>query len=136
MNYYKILGLQQTASQEEIKDAYRELAKKFHPDKNPNSIDRFKRINEAYKILSDPQKRKQYDESKNIKNIKNIRVSNINIVSHGSVNGNNFGLNGIPSINEEFDNAMIEINTMLKNMNSSKNTKVTTIIQTKKKSSK
>jgi curved DNA-binding protein len=63
-DYYKILGLQKNASAEEIKKKYRELAKKYHPDRNPNDIlaeKRFKDLNEAHDILSDPSKRAQYD---------------------------------------------------------------------------
>ncbi|WP_338793043.1 DnaJ C-terminal domain-containing protein [Bernardetia sp. Wsw4-3y2] len=63
-DYYKILGLRKNASAEEIKKKYRELAKKYHPDRNPNDIlaeKRFKDLNEAHDILSDPTKRAQYD---------------------------------------------------------------------------
>ena len=63
-DYYKILGLQKNASQEEIKKRYRELAKKYHPDRNPNDIlaeKRFKDLNEAHDILGDSTKRAQYD---------------------------------------------------------------------------
>lgn len=63
-DYYKILGLPKSASQEEIKKRYRELAKKYHPDRNPNDIlaeKRFKDLNEAHDILGDPTKRAQYD---------------------------------------------------------------------------
>lgn len=63
-DYYKILGLQKNASAEEIKKKYRELAKKYHPDRNPNDIlaeKRFKDLNEANDILGDPTKRAQYD---------------------------------------------------------------------------
>lgn len=64
-NYYSILGVSEDASQEEIKRAYRELAKKYHPDKtrgDKKAEERFKEINEAYGILSDPEKRKKYDQ--------------------------------------------------------------------------
>ncbi|MDH7516145.1 MAG: DnaJ domain-containing protein [Bacteroidota bacterium] len=64
-NYYKILGVNENAGEAEIKAAYRSLAKKYHPDKNPGKKDaeaRFKEINEAYEVLSDPEKRKRYDE--------------------------------------------------------------------------
>jgi curved DNA-binding protein len=63
-DYYKILGLSKNASPEEIKKKYRELAKKYHPDRNPNDIlaeKRFKDLNEAHDILSDPSKRAKYD---------------------------------------------------------------------------
>lgn len=63
-DYYKILGVRRDASQEEIKEAYRKLAKKYHPDFNPGNREaeeKFKEINEAYQVLSDPEKRKQYD---------------------------------------------------------------------------
>lgn len=64
-NYYKILGLEKTTTQDEIKTAYRKLAKKYHPDLNQNDEklqEKFKEINEAYEVLSDEKKRKQYDE--------------------------------------------------------------------------
>lgn len=63
-DYYEVLGIDHNASQEEIKRAYRRLARQFHPDVNPNNkkaAERFKEINEAYQVLSDPQKRAQYD---------------------------------------------------------------------------
>ncbi|RQW77612.1 MAG: J domain-containing protein [Geobacter sp.] len=64
-DYYQVLGLNKNASPAEIKRAYRKLAVKYHPDKNPGSKDaeeRFKEINEAYAVLSDPQKKTQYDQ--------------------------------------------------------------------------
>lgn len=66
-DYYKILGIAQTASSEEIKKAFRELALKWHPDKNksPNSHERFIEINEAYQFLSNIEKRKLYDDLRN-----------------------------------------------------------------------
>lgn len=62
-DYYEILGVSQDAPREEIKKAYRRLAKKYHPDisKDGGSAEKFKEISEAYEILSDPQKRAQYD---------------------------------------------------------------------------
>jgi DnaJ-class molecular chaperone len=64
-DYYKALGVERTASDAEIKTAFRKLARKYHPDVNPNKKEaeqRFKEINEAYQVLSDPTKRKKYDE--------------------------------------------------------------------------
>jgi curved DNA-binding protein len=64
-DYYQVLGLKKGASADEIKKAYRKLAVKYHPDKNPGSKEaeeKFKEINEAYAVLSDPQKKSQYDQ--------------------------------------------------------------------------
>lgn len=64
-DYYKILGVSQTAEPDEIKKTYRKLAVKYHPDKNPKNKkqaeERFKEISEAYYILNDPQRRQEYD---------------------------------------------------------------------------
>jgi DnaJ-class molecular chaperone len=64
-DYYKTLGVERNATAVAIKSAYRKLARKYHPDVNPNNKDaekHFKEINEAYQVLSDPEKRKRYDE--------------------------------------------------------------------------
>ncbi|MEO5967948.1 MAG: J domain-containing protein [Ferruginibacter sp.] len=64
MDYYKILGISKTASQDDIKKAYRKLARQHHPDANPNadSNKKFQQINEANEVLSDPEKRKKFDK--------------------------------------------------------------------------
>ncbi|HEX7276560.1 MAG TPA: molecular chaperone DnaJ [Acidimicrobiales bacterium] len=61
-DYYKALGVPQSATEAEIRRAYRKLAKQYHPDTNPGSDERFKEISAAYDVLSDPEKRKSYDE--------------------------------------------------------------------------
>ena len=65
IDYYRILGIEKTASAEDIKKAYRKLARKYHPDLNPNDQEankKFQQINEANEVLSDPEKRKKYDQ--------------------------------------------------------------------------
>src|SRR5687768_14834273 len=68
-DFYAVLGVSASASHDEIKKQYRKLAAKHHPDKNPNdakSAERFKEISEAYQVLGDEAKRKQYDEMRRL----------------------------------------------------------------------
>jgi len=64
MDYYEVLGVKKDSSAQDIKKAYRKLAMKYHPDRNKGdkeAEEKFKKISEAYAVLSDPEKRKQYD---------------------------------------------------------------------------
>src|ERR1043165_3384150 len=65
IDYYKVLGLEKTATEADVKNAYRKLARKHHPDLNPNDKEankKFQQVNEANEVLSDPEKRKKYDQ--------------------------------------------------------------------------
>lgn len=88
-DYYKILGVDKTASKEEIKKSYRNLAIKWHPDKNkdPDALEKFKDISEAYQVLYDDNKRKDYDHIKTYTNTN----TNVNYKSHNLNNPFNFG---------------------------------------------
>jgi curved DNA-binding protein len=75
-DYYGILGIPRSASEADVKKAYRKLAMQYHPDRNPGkekwANDKFKEINEAYGVLGDPQKRGQYDQFGTVGNIGDI----------------------------------------------------------------
>ena len=87
-DYYELLGISKNSSQDEIKKAFRSLAKKYHPDinKDKNAEEKFKEINEAFQVLSDSQKRSQYDQ-----------------LGHSAFNGQDFsGFNNFEEIFRNF----------------------------------
>lgn len=75
-DYYGVLGILKNASEAEIKKAYRKMAMQYHPDRNPGkekwANEKFKQINEAYGVLGDPQRRRQYDQFGTVGNIGDI----------------------------------------------------------------
>lgn len=88
-DFYNILGVSKTASEAEIKKAYRKLAMQYHPDKNPGNKEaekKFKEANQAYEILKDPQKRSQYD---------NFGTTDSNNFGSGGFNSGGFGSGGM-----------------------------------------
>ncbi|MBX2860525.1 MAG: DnaJ domain-containing protein [Vampirovibrio sp.] len=104
-DYYKILGVSRTATEKEIKSAYRKLARKYHPDVNQTTgaAERFKEINEAYEVLGDQQKRKYYDQlgsgwrhGANFNRPPGQESVNINLDDLGSVFGE-YGFAGGPN---------------------------------------
>lgn len=87
-DFYKELGVESSASPEEIKKAYRKLSLKYHPDKQGGDPEKFKKINEAYQVLSNPQTRKQYDNQG--------KTPFVNVSHHGFPGGVHMNTNGIP----------------------------------------
>jgi len=75
-DYYRVLGVPRSATDEQIKKAYRKLAMQYHPDRNPGkeewANEKFKEMNEAYGVLGDPQKKKQYDQFGTVGNIGDV----------------------------------------------------------------
>lgn len=103
-NHYETLGVEQTASVDEIKKAYRRLSLQYHPDRNttPDAVGKFQKINDAHEILSDKQSRAEYDmQLKGIGNVFNHNgpeFSDINNIFNAFMSGMN-GMNGIPGMN-------------------------------------
>jgi molecular chaperone DnaJ len=106
-DYYEILGVSKTASQEEIKKAYRKLALKYHPDKGggKESEAKFKEINEAYSVLSDPEKRKSYDQfGRNpFGSGTNGQAGGFNYGQYGGFNGQGFNYEDLGGFGDIFE---------------------------------
>jgi DnaJ-class molecular chaperone len=90
---YKVLGINENASHDEIKKAYRGLSLKFHPDRNPSpeATEKFKQINQAYEILGDEQKRKQYEMERQNPFMRMANMGNGMHGMHGMHGGSNMG---------------------------------------------
>jgi len=107
-DYYKILSLDKNASDDEIRKAYRKLAKKYHPDKNPNDSSaeaKFKEVSEAYEVLKDPEKRKKYDRlGANWKQYQHAGEENEDWFKHFNQNRQDSGYQFSGNINDIFGN--------------------------------
>lgn len=105
-DFYKILGVDKNASADEIKRAYRKLAMQYHPDRGggKEAEDKFKEINEAYQILSDPQKRSQYDQfgSSAFSGGGFGGANGFQGFDFGGFQGSGFGFGGLGDIFEDF----------------------------------
>jgi curved DNA-binding protein len=103
-DYYKTLGVSETAAEEDIKKAFRKLAKQYHPDMHPNdktAEDKFKKVNEAYEVLGNAQRRKEYDDLR--KNVGNADRMNFDPSKYGYGQG---GARGFSNF-EGFDGATV-----------------------------
>lgn len=98
IDYYKILGVDKGASQDDVKKAYKKLARKYHPDLNPNDPDahrKFQEINEANEVLSDPEKRKKYDQyGEHWKHADEFEAQQQQYRQYGGQYGGGFGTGG------------------------------------------
>ena len=115
MNYYEILGVEKTATEDEIKKAFRKKAMECHPDKNPGNKDaeeKFKTLNEANSVLSDPDKRSQYDRFGSVGNQHQGHPDMSDIFSHFGFGG--FGGFGDGRRQRKGGNLQVHINLTLK----------------------
>ena len=122
MNYYETLGINETASQIDIKKAYRSLSLKLHPDKQGGNADEFKKINEAYTVLSDAEKRREYDFS-----LRLPKQSTFNFQNPPANVGDMFNM---MFNNEGFSNFIkVNLDKVAKNMNFKKPVPIVTTIE-------
>ena len=111
MDYYRILEIKEDADFLEIKKKYRKLAIKYHPDKNPGddeAVKKFREITEAYEILGDEKKRKEYDRKRKFKNGQENK-KNENLKNRNNFSDNNF------SFGKEFFKSASEMKEMFEN---------------------
>ncbi|MGC8928824.1 MAG: molecular chaperone DnaJ [Myxococcota bacterium] len=104
-DYYQILGVSRDATDKEIKSAYKRLAKKYHPDLNPGNKaaeEKFKEINEAYEVLSDPEKRRRYDMFGDVKGGYQPPHSGTGYSGYENINFDDFGFSGFQDIFSDF----------------------------------
>jgi len=137
--YYEILEIDKTASKEEIKNSYKKLALKYHPDRNQDynkkaeCEDKFKEISEAYEILSDDEKKKNYDRGQNIVLNNNPFDTFQTTFNFNPFTDNIFdiNINGLSNINISHSNIhSTSINTTTQIINNKKITKIQKTIQT------
>lgn len=106
IDYYKVLGLDKNASSDDIKKAYRKLARQYHPDLNPNDKEahkRFQQVNEANEVLSDPEKRKKYDQyGKDWKHAEEFEKAR-HQQRHHAAGGSGFGGGGSQTFSGDFE---------------------------------
>ncbi len=105
-DYYKVLGVDKNADQAEIAKAYRQLARQYHPDANPDNGDaeaRFKEIGEAYQVLSDPEKRAEYDQVRDLMGSGAFRGGPGAGAGYGGFGGGGFGGGGYAGGGQAFD---------------------------------
>lgn len=119
-DYYKILGVEKNASQDDIKNAYRLLAKKYHPDKNQHTEEKFKEIVEAYETLSDPQKKELYDNPQSNFNFGGFNFNGFNFGGDGF----NFWGDNDPSTTNKGESLQINIQITLKEVFNGFNKKI------------
>src|SRR5580693_3268723 len=98
-DFYKELGVSSDASAKEIKTAYRKLGSDLHPDKNPDGAEQFKAVSEAYSVLSDEAKRKEYDETRRL-------------FAGGGLGGRRFDSGGYGGFNVGGDGAEFNLNDL------------------------
>ena len=111
MDYYRILEIKEDADFSDIKKKYRKLAIKYHPDKNPGdneAVKKFREITEAYEILGDEKKRKEYDNKRKFKNGQENK-KNENLKNRNDFSDNNF------SFGKEFFKSASEMKEMFEN---------------------